>query len=100
MKASELLSSLAALVDDEARAGTAGLGERVARRMAREWGGQNLYLPIDRARRARMIYEEFTGDNYSQIALRWRLAEPSIRRIVNRERKRRDFRQATLPGVL
>ena len=101
MNASEFLSGLAALVDDEAGKGTKGLGERVARRTAFEWGGQNLYISI-RFQREKALYEEFDGTNYSQLALRHGMAENAVRRIINRERERRKEKQASLldmPGA-
>jgi Mor family transcriptional regulator len=83
---SELLSHLAAIVDDEARRGTARLGERTVTRLAYEWGGQKLYIPIDRVRRDRKLYELFNGRNYAELARMFHISEPHARRIVNKER--------------
>ena len=99
MKGSELLSGLAALVDDECRKGPEGLGERVAKRVAFEWGGQKLYIPFDRARRAQMIYAYFDGSNYGRLALKYGRAEDTIRRIINQERARRRMRQYSLLDI-
>ena len=88
-QASELLDALAAIVDDERLRGADRLGERVATRVGHEWGGQRLYIPKDRVRRDRDIYELFTGNNYNELARRFRLAENTVRRIGTQERERR-----------
>lgn len=88
-RSSELLDALAAIVDDERRSGTDRLGERVATRVAHEWGGQRLYMPQDRVRRNREIYALFTGNNHNDLARSFRLSENTVRRIIAKERERR-----------
>ncbi|MDR1945683.1 MAG: hypothetical protein LBQ51_00730 [Desulfovibrio sp.] len=88
-KGAELLNSLAAIVDDELRrGGTEELGERVAYRVAREWGGQKLYMPMDKDRRARMMYRLFNGRNYQQLVREFGRSDTTVRRIVEKERDR------------
>jgi Mor family transcriptional regulator len=97
VKASDLLSYLAAIVDDELQKGQQRLGERTATRVAYELGGQQFYIPFDRVRRARSIYTMFcAGDSYSDIARHFHMSENSVRRIVAQERQRRRQRQFTL----
>ncbi|MDR3361661.1 MAG: hypothetical protein LBO64_02290 [Desulfovibrio sp.] len=97
MNASDLLSYLAAIVDDELQKGQQRLGERTATRVAHEFGGQRFYIPFDRVRRARSIYEMYcAGDSYSDIARHFHMSDSSIRRIVAQERQRRRQRQLTI----
>ena len=78
-RVAELLSDLAAKVGEEVHsAGVADkkqaktIGNHVAKRMAREWGGQNLYIPhgvlweIDE--RDVEIFDKFDGTNQKQLA--------------------------------
>ena len=94
--ASELLSGLAAIVDDEARLGVRGLGERVATRMAVEWGGQKIYFTMDRARRDKRIYELFDGRNYNRLARLFHVSENTVRKSIARERARKRNVQLSL----
>lgn len=98
-RASELLSDLAAIIDAESTYGSEGLGERVASRIAIEWGGQPLYLPMDKVRRDGRIFAQFNGANYHELARTYRLSENTVRRIIAAERARRRHRQMLLPGV-
>ena len=95
-RSSELLNALVAIVDDERLKGADQLGERVATRVAWEWGGQKLYISQDRVRRNRDIYDLFRGDNHSELARRFRLSEETIRRIVVKEQQRRRPKQLRL----
>lgn len=99
-RASELLSDLAAIVDAESIGGNAGLGERVATRIALEWGGQSLYLPMDRVRRDGCIFAQFNGVNYHELARAYKLSENTVRQIISAERNRRRHKQMVLPGVI
>jgi Mor family transcriptional regulator len=93
-QATELLSDLADIIDDECRqGGPEGLGERVAVRIAFEWGGQRLYIPFDRMRRDEYIFSKFDGANYGALARQFRMSENNVRQIVIRERERRRFAQ-------
>lgn len=98
-KASELLSWLAAVVDEERRRNAEALGECIATRVAMEWAGQNIYFPIDRPRRNREIYAQFNGQNYHELARKFHLSERQARAIVSAEQERRRIRQNVLPGL-
>lgn len=98
-KGSELLSDLAAIVDDEAKRGITALGERIATRIAMEWCGQSVYIPIDRPRRNREIWAEFNGRNYHALARKFRLSERQVRDIVSAEKTRRQRKRCMLPGM-
>ena len=78
-KVAELLSDLAAKVGEEVHASGAvgraqakNIGNRVAKRMAREWGGQQLYFPHgvlwDIDERDMEIFERFDGSNQDELA--------------------------------
>lgn len=99
-RGSELLSFIAACVEDEKRRGGQSLGERVATRLAFEWGGQQLYIPFDKIRRNAQIFELFTGNNTQELAQQFHMSDSAIRRIINEERIRRRQQQLTLPGVI
>jgi Mor family transcriptional regulator len=92
----EFLESLQGIIEEEARRGVQGLGERVTTRMCFELGGQKIYFPKNPPGRDALIYSLFDGRNHNQLALRFRLSENSIRRIINAERARRRYTQLTL----
>ena len=82
-KISELLTDLAAIVDDECRKlGPDSLGERVAFRVSQEWGGNQFYIPFDKNRRNREMFALFTGDNYSALSRMFHKAEGTVRKII------------------
>lgn len=98
-RGSELLSFVAACVEDEKRHGLQSLGERVATRLAFEWGGQQLYIPFDKIRRNAQIFEMFTGNNTQELAQHFHMSDSAVRRVINDERARRRQKQMFLPGV-
>lgn len=73
------------------------LGRVIADRLAEEWGGQNVYIPMDSARRNARLYDEFTGDNVHDLAKKYRLSVARVYSIVADERSRRRTPQLTLP---
>lgn len=73
------------------------LGRVVADRLAEEWGGQSVYIPMDNARRNARLYNEFTGDNVHDLAKKYRLSLSAVYRIVADERSKRRTPQLTLP---
>lgn len=76
-------------------------GEALAAYMADTWGGQVIYMPQDAAGRASernaQIYAEFRGDNHAELAKQWGLSVQHIHRIIARERKKKEIKQAALP---
>ena len=93
----ELLSDLAAKVSEEVlqrgvdKAAAKAVGDSVAKRMAREWGGQNIYIPqgilwgIDE--RDLEIFEKFDGTNQRELTKEYGFSEQWIYRIVERVRQ-------------
>lgn len=105
--ASELLRDLATKLAAQARAAfgveeeqARRFGEDVAGRVADDWGGQNVYIPMELSGKVKarneQIYKEFTGDNAAELALKWRLAVQTIYQIIKFERSLRVPRQANL----
>lgn len=109
----ELLVDLAAKVAARIMAASLGdakiaqdVGDAVAADVARDWGGQNIYIPMalaaQRAERNAQIVKRHTGDNVSQLAAEYRLSEQAIYRIIATERDRlqaeREARLAASPG--
>lgn len=99
-KGSELLSWLATVVDQEKDKSDSTLGERIAVRVALEWGGQSIYFPMDSSRRNKEIFAQFSGQNYHDLARKFHLSEGHIRNIINAETARRKLRQNLLPGLI
>jgi Mor family transcriptional regulator len=62
------------------------LGREIADRMAAHWGGQNIYFPMGLSyklsRRDRQIYDEFTGDNQSELARRHTVSLQWVYKII------------------
>lgn len=61
--------------------------------IAKELGGTRHYFPkfesLFRDSRNQMIYNEFNGSNYREIAKKYNLSETRIREIINEEHNRR-----------
>lgn len=74
-----------------------GLGRIIADHLAKEWGGQNVYIPMDNMRRNARLYDEFTGDNVHELAKKYRLSLARVYAIVADERSRRRAPQLRLP---
>lgn len=107
---SELLNAVASMVQAEAERLLrirgllkglpelpADLGRVVANQLAEEWGGQHVYVPMDKQRRDARIYELFTGSNHHDLAKRFKLGVPTIYKIIDQERARRRAPQLRLP---
>ena len=97
-RVAELLSDLAAKVGEEVHsAGVADkkqaktIGNHVAKRLAREWGGQNLYIPHgvlwDIDERDVEIFDKFDGTNQKELAREYGFSEQWIYRIIERVRQ-------------
>lgn len=63
------------------------------------WGGAQVYVPKDLARRNARIFDDFTGDNIRDLAVKYKISDPWIYRIIASERERRRMKQLTLPGL-
>lgn len=98
-RGSELLNQIEAIIDEELRRGTERLGRRVTTRIALEFGGGSVYFPFDKTRRDARLYEDYTGDNISELRARYKLNESTIYQIIRQERARRRQKQAALPGM-
>lgn len=73
------------------------LGRVVSSRLAEEWGGQLVYIPMNIGRRNARIYEAFTGDNVHELAKKFRLSVQRVYKIIADERARRKMPQLNLP---
>lgn len=62
------------------------------------WGGLQMYIPIDSYRRAQMMYRDFTGDNYAEIALKYGVTASTVRSHIKRlqDKKRQASAQCSL----
>ena len=98
-RGAELLNQIEAIINDELRRGTEGLGKRVTTQIAFQCGGSKVYFPFDKARRDARIYEEFTGDNLHDLRARYHLSEQTVYQIIREERARRKHKQSVLPGL-
>lgn len=53
------------------------LGRVVVNQLGEEWGGQHVYVPMDK-QRPDGIYEMFTGNNHHDLARRFKMSVPAI----------------------
>ena len=93
----ELLQDLADKLAEHAQEAF-GVPEAKARRFAQEaagrvaddWGGQNIYVPMDmvgrRIERNDRLYREFTGENAADLATKYRLSIQCVYRIIKVQR--------------
>lgn len=98
-RGSELLNQIEAIIDEELGRGIERLGRRVTTRIALEFGGSSVYFPFDKARRDARLYEEYTGNNISELRARYKLNESTVYQIMRQERVWRRQKQTLLPGV-
>lgn len=96
-RVAELLADLVSKVADELKQKgitpetAEEIGNSVAKRIAREWGGCNLYIPrgllwgIDE--RDLEIFEKFDGSNHFELAKEYGLSVQWIYQLVNRVRE-------------
>ena len=99
-RGSDLLNQIEAIIEEELANGTPTLARRVTTRIALEFGGEQIYLPKDKARRDARIFDEYTGDNVLELRARYKLSESTLYQVIRAERSRRRLRQGVLPGVL
>ncbi|WP_142850949.1 Mor transcription activator family protein [Telmatospirillum sp. J64-1] len=89
----EVRSALAEFASEEMAKGGADAAQRLAQRFADWltdcWGGQQLYFPMDLARRNARIYEEFTGGNHAELAEKYHMSVNTVYAILRDERARR-----------
>lgn len=97
-KAPELLSDLAdhasAILNDLLDISpevSVDFGHALAERMADHWGGQGVYFPqgltLKLSKRYLKIYEEFTGFNHSELAMKYKVSVQWIYSIIKRVHK-------------
>ncbi len=76
------LVELAGLSEEKANQ----IGREVADRMAAHWGGQNIYFPMGLSyklsQRDHQIYEEFMGNNHSDLARKYNVSLQWIYKII------------------
>jgi Mor family transcriptional regulator len=66
----------------------------------RDYGGGQIYVPMDTARRNAEIYKAFTGDNHFELARRYHMSVSSVYKVIRQERARRSVKQLSLMEVL
>lgn len=77
------------------------VGCAVANRIADHWGGQLISFPKDyhfkTSQRDLQIYDEFTGNNHSELSRKYGLSVRAIYKVIEKTRKRDiDKRQVKL----
>jgi Mor family transcriptional regulator len=74
--------------------------QEAAGRVADDWGGQNIYVPMDmvgrRSERNDRLYREFNGENAAELSTKYRLSIQCVYRIIKIQRRLRMPRQASL----
>jgi len=103
----ELLLDLADKLAIQAMA-TFGVSEAKARhfameaagRVADDWGGQNIYVPMDmvgrRSERNDKLYREFNGVNAPELASKYAMSVQTVYRIIKMQRELRMPKQLSL----
>ncbi len=75
-------------------------GAEAASKLADDWGGQLVYIPMDMAARNKErnaeIYSEFTGANVADLVTKYGLSLHTIYRIIKAERTVRAQKQHSL----
>lgn len=87
--------------EEERKKAAAEVAGAVADMMCLTWGGANLYIPKDARRRSRKIYEDFTGNNHNELALKYGVSITTIYKALEREkllRAKNNQRQLSLLG--
>lgn len=76
--------------------------KEAAIRLAGDWGGQLIYIPMDLAGRLisrnEVLYREFTGGNASELAFKYQLSVQQVYRIIKAMRAERTTKQHSLFG--
>lgn len=74
--------------------------QEAAGRVADDWGGQNVYIPMDLVGRLSernfQMYREFTGNNQSDLATKYGLSVQCVYRILKVQKQLRMPKQASL----
>jgi Mor family transcriptional regulator len=71
-------------------------GRAATEMVRRDYGGGQIYVPLDAARRNAEIYKAFTGDNHFELARRYHTSVSSIYKILRQEKARRSVKQLHL----
>ena len=109
-KGSEVLESVEATLYGQVRSALLEEGfpperaEQLAAQVAKNttedlrysWAGAQIYIPLDKPRRNAKIFEDFTGDNFHELASRYHLSDRQIRSIITNETDRRRMKQGSL----
>lgn len=68
------------------------IGIEAVKQVIRTFGGESIYIPktesVVRSGRDRVIYQEFNGSNYRQLARKFNLSLQQIRNIVQCQREK------------
>jgi Mor family transcriptional regulator len=71
-------------------------GNDAAETVRRNFGGGQIYIPLDSARRDAEIYRAFNGYNHFELAHTYRLSVNTIYKILRAEKSRRTVKQLRL----
>ncbi|MDY6979177.1 MAG: Mor transcription activator family protein [Pseudomonadota bacterium] len=82
-KTASVLEEAAGMSQDDARVAACA----VARAVAKDWGGMQIYIPKGLSLRDVEIYSQFTGNNVPELCRRYGLTEVRIYQIIDKARK-------------
>lgn len=99
----DLSAKLAKLAQDRlgiSEAKAKAFAEEAAGAVADDWGGQNIYIPMDlvgrRSQRNIQMYREYRGDNAPELASKYGLSVQCVYRIIKAMRRELAPRQHPL----
>lgn len=103
-RGSEMLAALEAMLADALRTRLPGYeADRLAmlatERVRVVYGGQLLYIPMDRIRRDAAIVAAFTGDNHHDLAAQFHVSTNTIYKVLREDLARRTHKQGSLLDV-
>ena len=98
-KVAEMTQAMLGVPEAKAKA----FSQEVAGWLADDWGGQNIYVPMDLVGRLSLrnaqIYREFTGDNQPELATKYDLSVQTIYRILKVQTALRAPKQLSLLDI-
>ncbi len=82
----ENIASISAQLSDEQAELMNLIGADAYKKLVENYGGCSIYIchpdTLDRLQRNRQIFSEFNGNNYRELAKKYRLSENAIRNII------------------
>jgi Mor family transcriptional regulator len=95
-EARRCLAETGRFTETEKRKLSSQLGDWLAGYLYRNLAGQQVYVPKGGDKRDAMLYDDFDGKNYLELAHRYGLTDRWVRAILAREREKRHPSQLTL----